>query len=361
MKRLLSAGMILGIILMLPPVAARGATIYGIRCGAHGDFDRVVLELSVPIDCQIESVDSLTLRIHLGRVEVSSDFRVAPLPKKTASILSVRASGGGEVPFIVNVRLRESSTTRMTKLGGLPYRMAVDIAPVQTEPPLKEEPSYIPGDRPYPTKFAQSATRVEGVDSAKMHAILAHYFTAIGDSAGALREALAYEALTGKFLYIGPEMQVMAPPMLVPQTPSIFFPWLKVDYLIAFGAGILGFAFAALISLSGGWWTRRHIRDQAENLMARARRIQKTYQQPTQSPATADMDDPPSQTRPTPVESEGEQPLEASEIQKLKQSATDRRVQRVLQLAGEGKTIADIAQELEMSEDEIKLILDLNR
>jgi hypothetical protein len=39
----------------------------------------------------------------------------------------------------------------------------------------------------------------------------------------------------------------------------------------------------------------------------------------------------------------------------------DRRVRRVLELNKEGKNIQTIAQELEMGQDEVKLILDLNQ
>ena len=39
----------------------------------------------------------------------------------------------------------------------------------------------------------------------------------------------------------------------------------------------------------------------------------------------------------------------------------DRRVRRVLELNKEGRSIQAIAQELEMGQDEVKLILDLNQ
>lgn len=44
----------------------------------------------------------------------------------------------------------------------------------------------------------------------------------------------------------------------------------------------------------------------------------------------------------------------------MKESLMDRRVKRVLELSGQNKTLAEIAQELDMGQDEVKLILDLN-
>ncbi len=44
----------------------------------------------------------------------------------------------------------------------------------------------------------------------------------------------------------------------------------------------------------------------------------------------------------------------------MKESLMDRRVKRVLELSGQNKSLAEIAQELDMGQDEVKLILDLN-
>lgn len=346
------------------PVEAR-TTIYAIRYGVHTDFDRVVFELSAPLDCRIESVDSEHLRIHLGHVEVSPTFRAASLPEKTVSLLSARASGGGKKPFVVDLRVRAAAKASILKLKGSPSRIAVDITPTQAARPTKEKPDYVPGDRPFPTKFAERIAPPVGIDEAKVHAILAYYFAAIGDSVKALHEASAYESATGKTLDVVPEPIPTKPPVSAPGLPSVLFEWLRVDYLIAFLAGMLGYTFAALLSLLVGAWKRRHTRDQAADLVARAHRIRKVYDRAAVQEAQSEAGTVASAEHPEPSsqeETEQETALsEPTELQRTKESATEQRVQRVMELATGGKTVADIAQELEMSQDEVKLILDLKR
>lgn len=333
---------------------AQATTLYNVRYGIHKDFDRVVFELSAPVSCTVESVDSLHLRVHLGSVEVSPEFRVSSIPKKTVSILSMNASGGGKVPFVLDIRLCTSAKTRLMKFGGLSHRVAVDITPGPTAQTPQEEPTYIPGDRPYPTRFAESPASISDSDYAKIHAILAYYFASAGDSAKAREEAKAYKAATGQSL----SLTIEPSPLATPPSPYILFPWLKVDYLIAFLAGMLGYFFSTLLSLLIGSWTRRHPRDQAENLSAFARKIRQTYD-PTTPDTKTDVAPEPQET--TAQEVAPPEALELEEVQKISDSASERRVQRVVQLAEQGKTIADIAQELEMSQDEVKLILDLHR
>jgi len=341
---------------------AGATTLYGVRYGAHGDFDRLVFELSAPVSCSIETVDSLRFRVHLGLVEIPPEFRLASLPRKTASVLSMRASGGGAVPFVLDIRLHASGKTRLMKFGGSPHRVAVDVTPIQAAQTPNEEPTYIPGDRPYPTRFAEDMAPSESSDNAKIHAILAYYFASLGDSAKALEEAKAYQTATGQSLNLAIET-VPAPPHMMPSSPYILFTWLKVDYLIAFLAGMLGYFFSTLLSVLIGWWTRRHPREQAENLSAYARKIRQTCDKTTPpKPAPDVKTEAPEEPRVS-VSSEAasQESLELEEVQRVKDSASERRVQRVVQLSAEGKTIADIAQELEMSQDEVKLIIDLNR
>jgi len=355
MKVLHLRGLMLLAILICAAGQAQTTTLYSVRYGAHKDFDRLVFELSAPVNCSIETVDSLRFRVHLGFVEIAQEFGVASLPKKTASVLSMRASGGGAVPFVLDIRLHASGKTRLMKFGGSPHRVAVDVTPTQATQAPNEEPSYIPGDRPYPTRYAESVAPIESSDNAKIHAILAYYFASLGDSTKALEEAKAYQAATGQSLNLTIET--------APSSPHILFPWLKVDYLIAFLAGMLGYLFSALLSVSMGWWTRRHPREQAENLSAYARKIRQTCDK-TEAPKSAPdvKTKAPEEPRVSaPSEPSSLESLEPEEVQKVKDSASERRVQRVVQLAGQGKTIADIAQELEMSQDEVKLIIDLNR
>jgi hypothetical protein len=353
--------------LAIAPMVQAIPTIYGIRYGAHPDFDRVVFEISEPVDCRIESVDPDHLRIHLGHVVVSPRFRVATLPKKTVSVLSAKAFGGGEDPFIVNIRIRGNVKTSLLKLGGSPSRIAVDITPTQAVRPPEEEPDYIPGDRPLPTKFAETIAPPTEIDEAKIHSILAYYFLAMGDTVQALREATAYEAATGEALDLTLEAVPTASPLPAPvvTSPSILFEWLKVDYLIAFLAGILGYAFASLLVFLVRRQRPRDPRVQAEELMERAHKIREVYDEATAGESRRKIDRGVSteSAEASPAEEavqEGAAP-EPSEVQSVKDSATERRAKRVMELANSGKTVADIAQDLQMSQDEVKLILDLNQ
>jgi hypothetical protein len=65
----------------------------------------------------------------------------------------------------------------------------------------------------------------------------------------------------------------------------------------------------------------------------------------------------PAAVAPTPV-----MPPQVADVeQEMKESLMDRRVRRVLELNKEGRSIAAIAEELQMGQDEVKLILDLNQ
>ena len=68
--------------------------------------------------------------------------------------------------------------------------------------------------------------------------------------------------------------------------------------------------------------------------------------------------------RETPEVDEPDEPVPqevVDEEKEAKETLMDRRVRRVLELNKEGRTVAAIAEELEMNQDEVKLILDLNR
>jgi len=353
--------------LAIAPMVQAATTIYAIRYGVHPDFDRVVFELSEPVDCRIEPIDSDQLRIHLGHVAVSPRFRIATLPKKTVSMVSARAFGGGEEPFIVDVRIRGNAKTNILKLGGSPSRIAVDITPAQALAPPKEEPDYIPGDRPIPTKYAEGTAPPTDIDEAKIHSILAYYFLAMGDTVQARLEATAYETATGEHLDLTLEAVPTEPPLPAPvlTSPTILFNWLKVDYLVAFIAGILGYAFASLLVFLVRRRRPRDPRAQAKELMERAHKIREVYDEASAEESRAETEREVS-TESAEAVSEEEAPKEGtapepSEVQSVRDSATERRAKRVAELSSEGKTVADIAEELQMSQDEVKLILDLNQ
>ena len=337
-------------------------TIYGIRYGTHTNYDRIVIELSEPVDCRVETIEPEHLRIHLGKLTVSQKFSAAKLPDKMATIKYAHASGGGELPFTLDLRLRESVSASVMKIEGDPSRIAIDFHPQQAAKPAAEEPEYIPGDRPFPTKFAETSPPPEEIDNAKIHAILAYYFAAAGDSVKAKEEAAIYASLTGIPLELGLEVKITTPEITAPGPAYVIFHWLKVDYLIAFLAGMIGYAFSLALSIVIGWWRKRHPHKQADEMMAYAQNIREAVDNAAaaETTATKQKETPPAKTAPEkPAATEAPVP-EPVEVEVLKESAAERRAKRVVELSNQGKSIADIAQDLEMSQDEIKLILDLN-
>ena len=341
--------------------AAMNPTIYGIRYGMHTNYDRIVIELSEPVNCRVETVGPEHLRIHLGILLVSQKFSAAKLPEKMATIKYAHASGGGDLPFTLDLRLLNGVSTSIMKIEGDPARIAIDFHPKQAVKPVEEEPEYIPGDRPFPTKFAEVSPSVEEIDSAKIHAILALYFAAAGDSAKAEEEAAIYTSLTGIPLNFDTAVKISTPEIAVSGPAYVIVPWLKVDYLIAFLSGLIGYAFALALSIVIGWWKKRHPHDQADKMMAYAQNIREAVDKATAAETTKTKQDnaPPVQAMPEKPASQ-EPPPEPVEVEVLKESAAERRAKRAVELSKQGKSIADIAQELEMSQDEIKLILDLN-
>ncbi len=334
--------------------AATEPTIYGIRYGTHTNYDRIVIELSEPVDCRIETIEPEHLRIHLGKLTVSQKFSAAKLPDKMATIKYAHASGGGELPFTLDIRLRESVSASVMKIEGDPSRIAIDFHPKQAAKPAEKEPEYIPGDRPFPTKFAETSLPLEDIDDAKIHAILALYFAASGDSVKAKEEAAIYASLTGISLEFASEVKISTPEITVTEPAHVIVPWLKLDYLIAFLAGMIGYAFCLALSIVIGWWKKRHPHKQADEMMTYAQNIREAVDNAAtaETTETKQKETPPAQTAP--------EKLESVEVEALKESAAERRAKRVVELSKQGKSIADIAQELEMSQDEIKLILDLN-
>jgi DNA-binding NarL/FixJ family response regulator len=63
---------------------------------------------------------------------------------------------------------------------------------------------------------------------------------------------------------------------------------------------------------------------------------------------------------PPPPPPEPEPVLQPAEDE-VRESLMDRRVRRVLELSREGRSVTAIAEELQMGQDEVKLILDLNQ
>ncbi|MBU1707793.1 hypothetical protein KKB28_07760 [bacterium] len=341
--------------------ASAEPTIYGIRYGTHTQYDRLVIELSEPVDCRVETIEPEHLRIHLGKLTVSQKFSAAKLPDKMATITYAHASGGGELPFTIDLRLRESASASVMQIEGDPSRIAIDFHPQQAAKPAEEEPEYIPGDRPFPTKFAETSPPPEDIDDAKIHAILAFYFAAAGDSAKAEKEAAIYASLTGIPLEFVSEVQITTPEIIAPGPAHVFVPWLKVDYLIAFLAGLIGYTLALALSILIGSLKKHHPHKQADELMTYAKNIRKAVDKvaDAETTATKQKNTPPAQ--PAPKKPAAEAPLpEPVEVEALKESAAERRAKRVVELSKQGKSVSDIAQELEMSQDEIKLILDLN-
>ena len=243
--------------------------------------------------------------------------------------------------------------------------MAIDLAPRESGQ-SEDKPEYIPGDLPIPTKFAEGPIApADTVNSEQLRAVLAYFYLAQGDTRRALEQAGMYQKIAGTPLDLG--FNITTPKITPPTSQPTWQPKWNVLHLsptalmaVALGIGVvLGFVFRSAVGKIHITVSRaprpprrrkeKKARDLAEEIARDLDTLDGALEQesPRES-ATAE-----SEAEPVPVESEPES--------ELRESVMDRRVARVLELSREGSNVAAIAEELQMGQDEVKLILDLNQ
>jgi hypothetical protein len=373
-RRTVRAGIVLSTILLLAVGAwAEETTLLDVRVGPHKLFDRLVFEFERETAAQVVTLPNQQVEVRFHNVRLPENFPAPSLPRGLIVLKSVAFTpdGNNNVTFTINL-MRDAMPTELP-LAGTPWRLAVDFAPRVTESP-EPKPDYIPGDQPIPTKFAeQEPDKSDSFDPTSVHAVLAYFYATRGDTAAAAREAQAYLQQTGKPLQQTPT-SLPATDASVTKTPRILLTalnWLRtlptaVVLLSVFVAGMFsGIALRWMVkSFRLPKWHMPKLRlpriKRAPHLKDRSNELEedmKVLEEAVESePARRKEKSPPEATEPElPVE------VAAGSEQEIRETLMDRRVKRVLELSASGRSIVEIADEMQMGQDEIRLILDLNK
>lgn len=373
--------------------APRGELI-DLRVGRHKSFDRVVFEFPAEMPREISVLSEHRVQVRFAAGTLRADFTVPRLPENLAVISGLQASHKPDQELVVDIFLKRAATPSELMLAGETWRLAMDLAPRMSEQPAGK-PEYIPGDRPIPTTFAEATEppstplpqstpeppkpvepketpqlaqipQVEDtLDPAQIHSVLAYFFLSRGDTENALAEARRYSEITGSPLASFHVEPTTPPAQARLRLFFLTWPWALA---VMFGAGLL----AGLVL----WRVlpKTPIRMKLPQMpKLKLERKPKTAAPDPTDELEADLhaldaavaEEPPRRAKRETAEIEPEDepvPQEVVDEEKeAKETLMDRRVRRVLQLNKEGRTVAAIAEELEMNQDEVKLILDLNR
>ncbi|MDD5088579.1 MAG: hypothetical protein PHI18_07270 [bacterium] len=379
-------------------VAAPRNELIDLRVGRHKSFDRVVFEFPAEMPREISVLSEHRVQVRFPQGTLRADFAVPRLPENLAVISGLQASRMSDQALVVDIFLKRAASPSELPLAGETWRLAMDLAPSMSEKPA-EKPEYIPGDRPIPTTFAAKSEpqavpespptpeiskpaetphlaltpQAEDplADAAQIHSVLAYFFLSRGDTEDALAEARSYSEITGSplaaFDVSAETMSGIREHSSQAKLRLLFLTW-PWALAVMFGAGLL----AGLVL----WRVlpKRPIRLKLPRLpklkLETRRKIVES--DPTEELEadlhaldTAIAEEPPRRAKSKTPEIEPEdEPVPqqvVDEEKEAKETLMDRRVRRVLELNKEGRTVAAIAEELEMNQDEVKLILDLNR
>ncbi|MBU1638461.1 hypothetical protein KKC97_12420 [bacterium] len=233
-----------------------------------------------------------------------------------------------------------------------------DSLPLIPEPPLTELAQIESG-----TPVSDETVRGFS-DSRRANSILHHYYLAIGDT----ESALAFGEI-GSFDDMNEEDAAANTSLAVTLAALVYqMPWLIL------AAALLTGTFGGLFAY---WITGRFFSNSTPRRKPKVKKI-KAVAIPQESvakelekdldtldsaveqePKTEETEAPVPEPEPvTEAEAGGEAAVPADE--EVKETAMERRVKRVLELSKSGTDIESIAKQLEMSQDEVKLILDLN-
>lgn len=402
MKRLLLFAAAAGLCwtgVFVTPRPAAANTLIDLRVGPHKRFDRVVFEFQAEAAGNVTALGERKFEIRFSGVKAREGFRLPQLPRGLTVVEKIDAFREGDADLVFEISLSRDATPSELPLAGSTWRLAVDFAP-QLSDQDGAKPEYVPGDRPIPTKFAdvpeaiidsaaaapppQIADKLpqasDTLDPAQQHAILAFYYLSAGDSAAAVREAELYRQLCGETLALQSEPQtaagataptgLLAPDGKLAALTRILN--LPVGTLLAviFGVGMLGGLLLKRLMPELRIPLPRLPRLTLPRLPKLSlKRKSKADRSAELSADMAALDEavalePPPKPREKPAAKPEEEslPVEVPDaVEEAKDSLMDRRVRRVLELTSEGRTIADIAEELHMGQDEVKLILDLNK
>lgn len=348
-----------------PNPSATSNTLLDVRVGPHKRFDRVVFEFESAATTRVVLKNNQKVEVRFTDVRVLNNFRVPDLPRGLTVLKGIDAYREGETGVVFEILLARDATPTELPLQGNPWRLAIDLAPRESEQ-SEDKPEYIPGDLPIPTKFAEGPIApADTVNSEQLRAVLAYFYLAQGDTRRALEQAGMYQKIAGTPLDLG--FNITAPKTTPPTPQYSWQPKWNVLHLsptaliaLALGIGIvLGFVFRSVVGKihitldRAPRPPRRRKEKKARDLAEEIARDLDTLDGALEQESPRESVTAESETEPVPVESEPES--------ELRESVMDRRVARVLELSREGRNVAAIAEELQMGQDEVKLILDLNQ
>jgi hypothetical protein len=367
-------GLALSTILLMTACAwAEETTLLDVRMGPHKLFDRLVFEFERETVAQVVTLPNQQVEVRFHNVRLPENFTVPSLPRGLIVLKSVEFTpeGDNKVTFTISL-MRDAMPTELP-LAGTPWRLAVDFAPRVTESP-EPKPDYIPGDQPIPTKFAeQEPATTDSFEPTSTHAVLAYFYATRGDTAAAAREAQAYLQQTGNALQQAPAPQ-QATNVSATKTPQKLLAALNWLRTLPTTAALLTVFMSGMFSGMALWWMVKsfrlpkwhlpklrwprfkriaHLKDRSEELQDDMKVLDEAVEQEPvrrKKESSAEPEEPE-----IPVE------VEAGSEQEIRETLMDRRVKRVLELSASGRTVVEIADEMQMGQDEIKLILDLNK
>lgn len=407
-----------------------------VRVGTHRQHDRLVMELDHEAKYSINTDVPEKITIRLFDAAASNSFVLPELTKNLVFIECVEAYLIGSTDLELDIAIDSQSDYKLLILDGSPWRLVLDISarikaiPNDASKPVqREEPEYVPGDKPIETRLAEkheepkakavvtdhlekkheeSSAVVETLsevahasniidslpiipeisddevvhteivdplshrlmsdplDQERISSVLHHYYLAIGDSetASEFSEFLTDEQLVSHDSGNDSEKAGISVALaaLVYQMPWLI---LVVTFLTGLIGGVVGF-----------WITRGSFSFKLPKFKFSLKLKKKAKAVPTEPVAEEierDIDtlknavdqEPKAEKVEVPepepvVAAEAGAEEEVSADEEVKETAMERRVKRVLELSKDGSDIENIAKQLEMSQDEVKLILDLN-
>lgn len=349
-------------------MTAWGTELISVRIGPHKNFDRMVFEFDAETPSTVHFKDEQRIEVLFKNVGTIKGFALPVLPNGLVAIRGIDAYRVGSSDIAFEITLSRGVTPSELPLSGSPYRLAVDLAP-KVASKADDKPEYIPGDKPIPTRFAEGkndgkADESSSDDPAKANSILAYYYLSQGDTEAAQKQAQEFNEKTGQGLDIpSPNPTATSPlttetvPINVQQTATNqAATWLIL--LMATIAGLIGGACGAFLVSK---MSRKSSVSLPKTVAASPRELSDEIQSDLAAlKAKVSETAPPKAVAVQPVMAVTPEPELMDKTEESQESLMDRRVRRVLDLSQQGKTVAEIAESLEMAQDEVKLILDLN-
>ncbi len=359
------------LLLSMNAVSFAANHLLNVRIGTHKNFDRIVFEFQSEANCEIAYKSDKLIEVVIRNAATREGFSLPALPPGLGTIRSVDAFRQGSNDLVFEINLLREAQASEKPIPGSPWKYAIDIGSkvARTE---DDKPRYVPGDKPIQTRFAEAHPKTPvDFDPIKLRAVLAYFYLAIGDEPRAREEAARYESLVGEPLDLSPDFDLASANTAERKTahtpitaqgqplPSSLIIWYALGGGFIGGLfGVMSMRFAPRLKLlipRGNWINS--IRKLEASVTEDLEKLQKTVKSPESAAASATPPVPAAKPRPQP-EAAGQVPVP---VEAATESPADSRVRQVLDQHRSGRDVQAIAQNLEMSQDEVKLIIDLNQ